>query len=229
MNEKIFQKVQAQDYIVLFYAAWSKVHGCVKLCFSTSIRVLWCHLGSLSVPLKPIFKLIAALIEGSRIISGTHHKCLLISLKAPVFVKLWAPCHHLMLCFSSRSTLSFSMEYVNVSNMALLSLLFLVLCMLLEHQCVSLASSWHQPLLLTWSSRKRLQIFYYSTCLAGGEIQLLKKTWLKHICRTLEVIQPRLPKKLCNQHPFRHREPEHKLNWCQRAKAPLASLLKVQL
>lgn len=102
-------------------------------------------------------------------------------------------------------------------------------CMLLEHQCLSLASSWHQPLLLTWSSRKCLQIFYYSTCLAGGEIQLLKKTWLKHICRTLEVIQPRLSKKLCNQHPFRHREPEHKLNWCQRAKAPLASLLKVQL
>lgn len=125
VNEQIILKGPGPGLHCAILCPCSNLHVSVKLCFSKSIRVLWCYLGCLSLPLKPIFKLMAALIEGSGIIFGTHHKCLLVSWNAPVIIKWWVPCHHLLLCFSSRSMLSFSMKYLNVSDMALLSVFFL--------------------------------------------------------------------------------------------------------
>lgn len=76
-----------------------------------------------------------------------------------------------------------------------------------------------------------MQIFFYSTCHAWGEIpQLCMKTWLKGIFRgMLEDSTHRYPsyKNPLQTHRFRHKEPRHKFNWHQLAKVPLALFLRV--
>lgn len=160
----------------------------------------------------------AALIEEGGIIFGTHHKCLVILLNGPVIIKLWVPCNHLMLCCSSRSMFSFSINHLNVSNTTLLSVLFLapLPCCWNINACLWLAH--YQPLLLAWLELKKMCanfLLFHVPCMREGASTLYDSMMERHLQRHAWSSTAPPPGQKSSANTLLETP---KFSWCQRAR-----------
>lgn len=160
-----------------------------------------------------------ALIEESGIIFGTHHKCLVILLNGPIIIKLWVPCNHLMLYCSSRSVFSFSINHLNVSNITLLSVLFLAPLSRYWNISACLWLACYQPLLLAWLELKKMCanfLLFHVPCMREGSPTVYDNMMEIHLQRNAWSNRARPPLQKSSANTLLE---THKFRWCQRARA----------